>query len=80
MLSVLNCSLLFNMTNRERKSMIEQWVIEINPKLSFVQPMPDVGQGMPSSCSFSRRVRHKMHVLPAIGTDGAVPFRCVLCQ
>lgn len=31
-LSVLNCSLLFNMTNRERKSMIEQWVTEINPK------------------------------------------------
>lgn len=38
------------MTNKQRKTMIEQWVTQINPKaikLSFVQPMPDVGQGMP---------------------------------
>ena len=34
------------MTNKERKSMIEQWVTQINPKATFVQPMPDVGQGM----------------------------------
>ena len=46
----------------------------------YSKPMPDVGQGMPSSCSFSRRVWHKMHGLPAIGTAGAVPFRCVLWQ
>ena len=35
------------MTNKQRKTMIEQWVTQINPKAILVQPMPDVGQGMP---------------------------------
>lgn len=34
------------MTNKERKSMIEHWVTEINPRLFFGQRMPGVEQNM----------------------------------
>jgi len=68
------------MTNKQRITMIEQWVTQINPNAILRAADARCGATYAVQLFLLQESSHKMHGLPTIGTAGAVPFRCVLCQ
>ena len=65
------------MTNKQRKTMIEQWVTQLNPK-AILRPM--WGKVCRICGREAGRVRDKMHRLSASGAAGAIPSWGILCQ
>ena len=69
------------MTNKQRKTMIEQWVTQLNPKAILRAADARCGARYAVSCGReARRVRDKMHRLSASGAAGAIPSWGILCQ
>ncbi len=69
------------MTKKQRKTMIEQWVTQINPKAILRAADARCGGKVCRICGReARRVRDKMHRLSASGAVGAIPSWGILCQ
>ena len=69
------------MTKKQRKTMIEQWVTQINPKA--ILRAADARCGGKVCCICCRetwRVRNTMHRLPAAKPSGTIPSWGILCQ
>ena len=69
-----------DMTNRERKSIIEQWVTEINPKAVLRAADARCGARYAEYVVETWRVRNTMHRLPAAKPSGTIPSWGILCQ